>query len=76
MDVQTIVGVFKKKKRLHFPTIPVLSADFAEGGFSLAEVRHEVFGSSNGKMAADTGRYRTAVSKSKDPSGLLISVIR
>uniref|UniRef100_A0A8C1XH22 Exocyst complex component Sec8 n=1 Tax=Cyprinus carpio TaxID=7962 RepID=A0A8C1XH22_CYPCA len=27
-------------------------------------------------MAADTGRYRTAVSKSKDPSGLLISVIR
>uniref|UniRef100_A0A4W4DQY9 Exocyst complex component Sec8 n=1 Tax=Electrophorus electricus TaxID=8005 RepID=A0A4W4DQY9_ELEEL len=27
-------------------------------------------------MAADTGRYRSAVSKSKDPSGLLISVIR
>ncbi|XP_060759423.1 exocyst complex component 4 isoform X2 [Neoarius graeffei] len=27
-------------------------------------------------MAADTGRYRTAVSKSKDPSSLLISVIR
>uniref|UniRef100_A0A8C4NWB3 Exocyst complex component Sec8 n=1 Tax=Dicentrarchus labrax TaxID=13489 RepID=A0A8C4NWB3_DICLA len=27
-------------------------------------------------MAADTGRYRTAVSKNKDPSGLLISVIR
>ncbi|KAI5618024.1 exocyst complex component 4, partial [Silurus asotus] len=33
-------------------------------------------GSSSGKMAADTGRYRTAVSKSKDPSSLLISVIR
>ncbi|KAI4902077.1 hypothetical protein NFI96_020359 [Prochilodus magdalenae] len=30
----------------------------------------------SGKMAADTGRYRSAVSKSKDPSGLLISVIR
>uniref|UniRef100_A0A672H0T2 Exocyst complex component Sec8 n=1 Tax=Salarias fasciatus TaxID=181472 RepID=A0A672H0T2_SALFA len=29
-----------------------------------------------GKMAADTGRYRSAVSKNKDPSGLLISVIR
>ena len=28
------------------------------------------------KMAADTGRYRSAVSKNKDPSGLLISVIR
>ncbi|XP_030575678.1 exocyst complex component 4 isoform X2 [Archocentrus centrarchus] len=27
-------------------------------------------------MAADTGRYRSAVSKNKDPSGLLISVIR
>ncbi|XP_062339615.1 exocyst complex component 4 [Osmerus eperlanus] len=27
-------------------------------------------------MASDTGRYRSAVSKSKDPSGLLISVIR
>ncbi|KAI7791648.1 exocyst complex component 4 [Triplophysa rosa] len=27
-------------------------------------------------MAADTGRYRSAVTKSKDPSGLLISVIR
>ncbi|XP_056434231.1 exocyst complex component 4 [Gadus chalcogrammus] len=27
-------------------------------------------------MAAETGRYRSAVSKSKDPSGLLISVIR
>ncbi|XP_053364644.1 exocyst complex component 4 [Clarias gariepinus] len=27
-------------------------------------------------MAADTGRYRSAVSKSKDPSSLLISVIR
>ncbi|KAI9533608.1 Exocyst complex component 4 [Dissostichus eleginoides] len=27
-------------------------------------------------MAAETGRYRTAVSKNKDPSGLLISVIR
>ncbi|KAL7828207.1 hypothetical protein AOLI_G00313590 [Acnodon oligacanthus] len=27
-------------------------------------------------MAADTGRYRSAVSKSRDPSGLLISVIR
>ncbi|XP_030632590.1 exocyst complex component 4 [Chanos chanos] len=27
-------------------------------------------------MAADTGRYRSTVSKSKDPSGLLISVIR
>uniref|UniRef100_A0A673JAR9 Exocyst complex component Sec8 n=1 Tax=Sinocyclocheilus rhinocerous TaxID=307959 RepID=A0A673JAR9_9TELE len=27
-------------------------------------------------MAADTGRYRSAVNKSKDPSGLLISVIR
>nr|XP_061815877.1 exocyst complex component 4-like [Nerophis lumbriciformis] len=27
-------------------------------------------------MAADTGRYRGAVNKSKDPSGLLISVIR
>uniref|UniRef100_A0AAY4BT98 Exocyst complex component Sec8 n=1 Tax=Denticeps clupeoides TaxID=299321 RepID=A0AAY4BT98_9TELE len=27
-------------------------------------------------MAADSGRYRSAVSKSKDPSGLLISVIR
>uniref|UniRef100_A0A4W5QJ89 Exocyst complex component Sec8 n=1 Tax=Hucho hucho TaxID=62062 RepID=A0A4W5QJ89_9TELE len=27
-------------------------------------------------MAADTGKYRSAVSKSKDPSGLLISVIR
>uniref|UniRef100_A0A668TTZ3 Exocyst complex component Sec8 n=1 Tax=Oreochromis aureus TaxID=47969 RepID=A0A668TTZ3_OREAU len=27
-------------------------------------------------MAADTGRYRSAVSKNKDPSGLLISVIK
>uniref|UniRef100_A0A8D0AYK8 Exocyst complex component Sec8 n=1 Tax=Sander lucioperca TaxID=283035 RepID=A0A8D0AYK8_SANLU len=27
-------------------------------------------------MAAETGRYRTAVTKNKDPSGLLISVIR
>ncbi|XP_041113724.1 exocyst complex component 4-like isoform X4 [Polyodon spathula] len=27
-------------------------------------------------MAADAGRYRSAMSKSKDPSGLLISVIR
>eukprot|EP00064_Thunnus_orientalis_P007479 superscaffoldBa00000836_g7500 len=27
-------------------------------------------------MAADTGRYRNAVNKNKDPSGLLISVIR
>uniref|UniRef100_A0A8C2ZA11 Exocyst complex component Sec8 n=1 Tax=Cyclopterus lumpus TaxID=8103 RepID=A0A8C2ZA11_CYCLU len=27
-------------------------------------------------MAAETGRYRSAVSKNKDPSGLLISVIR
>ncbi|XP_064198712.1 exocyst complex component 4 [Anguilla rostrata] len=27
-------------------------------------------------MAADTGRYKSAVGKSKDPSGLLISVIR
>ncbi|XP_033889407.3 exocyst complex component 4-like isoform X2 [Acipenser ruthenus] len=27
-------------------------------------------------MAADAGRYRSALSKSKDPSGLLISVIR
>ncbi|XP_040928127.1 exocyst complex component 4 isoform X2 [Betta splendens] len=27
-------------------------------------------------MAADSGRYRSAVSKNKDPSGLLISVIR
>uniref|UniRef100_A0A8C4I468 Exocyst complex component Sec8 n=1 Tax=Dicentrarchus labrax TaxID=13489 RepID=A0A8C4I468_DICLA len=33
-------------------------------------------GAAAGKMAADTGRYRTAVSKNKDPSGLLISVIR
>ncbi|XP_077449980.1 exocyst complex component 4 isoform X2 [Stigmatopora argus] len=28
------------------------------------------------KMATDTGRYRGAVNKNKDPSGLLISVIR
>ncbi|KAL4658431.1 exocyst complex component 4 isoform X1 [Arapaima gigas] len=28
------------------------------------------------KMAVDTGRYRSAVTKSNDPSGLLISVIR
>ncbi|XP_069763900.1 exocyst complex component 4 isoform X3 [Narcine bancroftii] len=28
------------------------------------------------KMAAETGKYRSAISKSKDPSGLLISVIR
>uniref|UniRef100_A0A4W3IQQ7 Exocyst complex component Sec8 n=1 Tax=Callorhinchus milii TaxID=7868 RepID=A0A4W3IQQ7_CALMI len=27
-------------------------------------------------MASETGKYRTAISKSKDPSGLLISVIR
>lgn len=33
-------------------------------------------GAAAGKMAADTGRYRSAVSKNKDPSGLLISVIR
>ncbi|KAI2665415.1 Exocyst complex component 4 [Labeo rohita] len=69
-------GRFQEKKKLHFPTIPVLSAEFAERGFPLAEVRHEVFGCCSGKMAADTGRYRSAVSKSKDPSGLLISVIR
>ncbi len=66
----------KRLHFLHFPTILVLSADFAEGGIPLAEVCHEVFGCSSGKMATDTGRYRSAVSKSKDPSGLLISVIR
>lgn len=65
-----------QQKRLHFPAILELSADFAEGRFPLAEVCHEVFGCSGGKMATDTGRYRSAVSKSKDPSGLLISVIR
>jgi len=62
----------KKKKRLNFPAIPLR----LKGGFPLAELRHELFGCSYGKMAADTGRYRSAVSKSKDPSGLLISVIR
>uniref|UniRef100_A0A8C6P3R9 Exocyst complex component Sec8 n=1 Tax=Nothobranchius furzeri TaxID=105023 RepID=A0A8C6P3R9_NOTFU len=29
-----------------------------------------------GKMAADTSKYRSSVNKNKDPSGLLISVIR
>ncbi|TWW64678.1 Exocyst complex component 4, partial [Takifugu flavidus] len=33
-------------------------------------------GAAAGKMAADTGRYRSTVNKNKDPSGLLISVIR
>ncbi|XP_053719677.1 exocyst complex component 4 isoform X2 [Synchiropus splendidus] len=33
-------------------------------------------GAAAGKMAADAGRYRSAVNKNKDPSGLLISVIR
>lgn len=78
MDVQTIVGAFGKKDYISYISLRSLHYQliFAEGGISLAEVCHEVFGCSSGKMATDTGRYRSAVSKSKDPSGLLISVIR